>query len=187
MFGGVIGKHPRAGAPGNRAALALADAAQGASRIFGRLADDDLPAGPENRFKAFPVIADDRHAARGRFKETHARGITSADHVRSRQIQREALRRVEIAVFPLRHVLEPIDVGRPLDFLGVGGTCQREAARWQLRRGLQQERLNADLPVGAGGTVAALVCLAVGFVVARRQPARPLLPRAYRRRPTRRR
>ena len=27
---------------------------------------------------------------------------------------------------------------------------------------------------GAGGTVAALVCLAVGFVVARRQPASPI-------------
>ena len=99
VFSRVVGEH----APSARAAPIARRSrseigVERARRVGGGSTEKNLGVRTEQRLEPCPVVADDRHAARRRLEQPDARRVAGANHVGARQVQREALRRVERAM-----------------------------------------------------------------------------------------
>src|SRR5690606_33930831 len=64
--------------------------------------------------KAVPAIADDRRSTGARFEQPHAWRPAAADHVGPRQIKRVSLAAVKGSMGCRRHVLQTLDIVRPI-------------------------------------------------------------------------
>src|SRR4051794_21226920 len=98
MHRGVLVEEAPARGGAHRAALVLTDVAHVAEDILRRACDQDLAARLEDRREARPWVADDRRAASGSLEEPHARRPPRRDHRLARDVEREALRSVEVRV-----------------------------------------------------------------------------------------
>src|SRR5688500_7920203 len=123
------------------AALFLRDSLQVMQRFLRRFRDENIAAGLEELVKTGPGIGDNRCSAGGGFEQANAWGPAGANHVGSRDIQRETLcvvkgamlRRRQVWVAP--HVLWPSNVSRILR------PRYHEPAFGPTPRGLQEEFL----------------------------------------------
>ena len=154
---GVLGEHARrAPRPPRRAAL-LRPVAAAASTSSGVSREGDLRAGREERVQPVPRIGHDRRAAGRGLEQPHAGAVPGADHVGAGDVQGEAARGVEGRMVGRRHVLQPLDVGGPVDLVGVLRPGHHEAPLRRAAGGLEQQPLQRRLAVGAVGAEIAQV------------------------------
>ena len=86
MRGGVFAQYAKSGTFADRATLIVIDVVEHLENVVTRFRDHDLFAGGEKVIESIPPIADDRHAARRRFEQTHARRIPRANHRGARDV-----------------------------------------------------------------------------------------------------
>ena len=121
-------------------------------RLGRRPADEDLAARHEELVQPRPLVADDRHAARRRLEQPHARRPAGADHGGARHVQREALRGVERAVVRRARCGSRARRSRASAIVaGYCGPATTKRPSRQCARRLEQQALERGLPIVAVG------------------------------------
>ena len=115
MGGGVPGENAFAGTLPNAHALLLFGVPKQVERLLGGAGDQYLFADLKDGVESSPVIAHDRRATGGGFKQADTGRVTGPHHIGARDVQREALRVVETAMLRGRKVIDALDIRGPLD------------------------------------------------------------------------
>src|SRR4029079_12915779 len=106
-------------------------------RLTRAVADEDVRARTEKGVEAAPRIGYDRYGTCGGLEKAYAGREPGAHHVAARQVEREALRRVEGPMIACRDVLEVFHVGWPARGV-VARAGHDESIRRPARRAKQQ-------------------------------------------------
>ena len=96
-----------------------------------------------------PPIGQDRRGTSGRFEQAHRRRPAGRDHVGAGDVQRHARCRIEIGVIHGREMIDPLDVGGPIDLGGILRAGDDEPLVRQRPRRRDQQAFQRRLAIGA--------------------------------------
>src|SRR5205814_4311623 len=147
--GGVLAQYAKSGTFSDRATRVVSDVVEHLENVVTRFRDHDLFAGGEEVVESIPPIADDRHAARRRFEQTHTRRPAGANHLRARDVQRPSLRVVELAMSARREMNDALHVARPAKFFRILRTGDDESSIRPLPRRFEQQSIERRLAIVA--------------------------------------
>ena len=98
--------------------------------------------------QAGPGVADDGRAACGGLEQPHAGRPAGGDHVGARHSEREELPVAEVWMLRRRQVGNAVDIGRPVDVVGIARPSDDEPACGQSPGGLEQETFQGGKGTG---------------------------------------
>ena len=113
------GRQGCARAPRRRSRAASSTDSSSSTTSSLAVGEEDLAAGLEQAVEPVPGVGDDRRRAGRGLEQPHAGRPAGGDHVGARDVQREARGGVECGVLGRRQMLDPLDVRRPVDAVGI--------------------------------------------------------------------
>ena len=143
----VVRQHNVPSASANPITCGGVSSAQDANDIVSMVSDQDGIVDWQQILQPIPAVADDRRAAGSGLEQTHAGRPAGADHVSARDVERKALPAIELRMLRRRQMVDPLDVGRPVDRRRVLRSGDHEAPIGQPACRLNQQALQRRLPI----------------------------------------
>jgi 2-alkenal reductase len=151
MRRGVMRENAPAAGGTDAPALVLGQVPQDAQNLVRPLGDDDLVTDLEKGVESRPAIRADRGCAGCGLEQPHARCMAERRHIGPRQIQCAALGVVEVSMRVRGQMLDPLDIGGPVDVRRIQRPGDRKAALGPGAGRLAQQPLELRLPIRTVG------------------------------------